>query len=259
MRELYLPVAASLAVLIGVAHSYLGERYILQRLFRRELPKLFGSDWFTKRTLRFAWHLTSVAWWGFAALLFMLPPVGGEGARQTVLWVVVGVFGVSAVAALVGSRGRHLSWVVFLAIALLAASAAYGAPSETSSLLADVVSVATDGEPGAYGFAVGISSADTGCGQYANWWEVVGLDGELLYRRILTHSHITEQPFVRRGGPVALSAETVVWVRAYMHPTGYGGAAFRGSVAEGFLAKEPVEEFALELASQEPLPKGCAH
>ena len=53
------------AVLIGgtaVAHSVLGERYILVRLFRREnLPRLFGSDELTKRTLRFAWHLTSVS------------------------------------------------------------------------------------------------------------------------------------------------------------------------------------------------------
>jgi hypothetical protein len=65
--------AAVLLVAIGAAHSYLGERYILIRLFRlfrRDLPKLFGSDWFTKRTLRFAWHITTVMFWGFAALLF---------------------------------------------------------------------------------------------------------------------------------------------------------------------------------------------
>lgn len=51
----WLYLAAFLAAALGLAHSLLGERYILIRLFRREnLPKLFGSTAFTQRTLRFA-------------------------------------------------------------------------------------------------------------------------------------------------------------------------------------------------------------
>ncbi|MBA3657097.1 MAG: hypothetical protein H0W69_07085, partial [Gemmatimonadaceae bacterium] len=47
----WLLIAALLTVVVGLAHSYLGERYILLRLFRRDdLPHLFGSDVFTKRT-----------------------------------------------------------------------------------------------------------------------------------------------------------------------------------------------------------------
>lgn len=54
--------ASGLLVVLALAHSYLGERYILIRLFKRvNLHMLFGSDDFTKRTLRFAWHLTSIA------------------------------------------------------------------------------------------------------------------------------------------------------------------------------------------------------
>ena len=57
-----LQFAALLGFLLGVAHSVLGERYILTRLFRREnLPTLFGGTEFTTRTLRFAWHLTTIA------------------------------------------------------------------------------------------------------------------------------------------------------------------------------------------------------
>ena len=109
-----LPTAALLLVGIGLAHSYLGERYILGRLFRRDLPELFGSDVFTKRTLRFAWHLSTVAWWGFAALLtFQL------GSAETSLRVISATFFVSAVVSLVGARGRHPSWVVFLVVAAL--------------------------------------------------------------------------------------------------------------------------------------------
>lgn len=115
-----LVIAAALAALTGIAHSILGERYILIRLFRRQdLPKLFGSDRFTRRTLRFAWHVTSVAWWGFAALLLLVagqrPP-----AAPGVLSVIAGTFLATAVIAGIGSRGRHVSWIVFLSIAILA-------------------------------------------------------------------------------------------------------------------------------------------
>ena len=112
-------IAAGLTILLAAAHSYLGERYILIRLFRRDnLPKLLGGVEFTKLTLRFAWHITSVAWLGLASLIVILAP--SPGATQlTQARAIAGVFGVSGVAALLGSRGRHLSWVVFLTIAAL--------------------------------------------------------------------------------------------------------------------------------------------
>jgi hypothetical protein len=63
---------------IGLAHSVLGERYILMRLFRHtDLPKLFGGTEFTIRALRFAWHLTTIAWWGAARPLALQ---GGQPA-----------------------------------------------------------------------------------------------------------------------------------------------------------------------------------
>lgn len=115
-----LVLAAALCIAISATHSYLGERYILIRLFRRDnLPKLFGGDLFTKRTLRFAWHITSLAWLGFAALLLLLAR-GGAVDRTTILRAVAATFLASALLSLVGGRGRHYSWIVFLAIALLA-------------------------------------------------------------------------------------------------------------------------------------------
>jgi hypothetical protein len=112
-------VAAGLATLLALGHSYLGERYILIRLFQRDaLPRLFGGTEFTQRTLRFAWHLTSVAWLAFAAILVKLNSHVPSRAELGLL--LVGTFGVSGVVALVGSRGRHVSWVVFLVIAALA-------------------------------------------------------------------------------------------------------------------------------------------
>lgn len=116
----YLLVAAGLLVAIGLAHSLLGERYILTRLFRRpDLPRLYGGDWFTKRTLRFAWHATTVAWWGFGLILVVFATEGGAPDRTAALRAIALTFAVSAVVAAVASHGRHLSWPVFLAIAAL--------------------------------------------------------------------------------------------------------------------------------------------
>lgn len=113
-------IAAALAVLLGVGHSYLGERYVLMRLFRRvELPKLFGSDIFTRRVLRFAWHLTSVAWWGFAAILVLLATGDPADLRAHVLLVLAVTFGIHAAITAGFSRGRHLAWIPFLAITLI--------------------------------------------------------------------------------------------------------------------------------------------
>ena len=110
--------AALLTIAIGIAHSWLGERYILLRLFRRgNLPKLFGGETFTRNTLRFAWHLTSVAWWGFALILIVM--AGGPPALQT-LGLIIGVtFLVHSVITLIASRGKHFAWPVFLAIGSL--------------------------------------------------------------------------------------------------------------------------------------------
>ena len=107
-----LVTSAFLAIFIGLVHSYLGERYILTRLFKRELPKLLGSDWFTKRVLRFAWHLTTVAWWGLAGILFILASPG-ENIQKQILMVIAGVFLVSGLVSASFTKGKHISWIFF--------------------------------------------------------------------------------------------------------------------------------------------------
>ena len=113
--------AAILLCLVVVAHSYLGERFILVRLFRRpDLPKLFGTDDFTKRTLRFAWHITSVIGLGLASLLVVLASLPSTPTNRLMIYVIAMTSALSGVVALVGSRARHLSWVAFFIIAALA-------------------------------------------------------------------------------------------------------------------------------------------
>lgn len=108
-----------------------------------------------------------------------------------------------------------------------------------------------------YTFAVTIESPDTGCEQYANWWEVISEEGELLYRRILAHSHVNEQPFERSGGPVAIAPDQTVIVRAHMYPNGYGTQAMQGSPDSGFQATTLAADFATALADADPQPNDC--
>ena len=119
-----LKLAAVLLFLLGLAHSVLGERYILVRLLRRDnLPKLFGGTAFTARTLRFAWHVTTVLWWGFSVLLWQ---AASDHITQAQVLQVIGYSSLAAaVLPLVITRGRHLSWMVLVivgGIALYSAS-----------------------------------------------------------------------------------------------------------------------------------------
>ena len=118
-----LQLAAALTFFLGVAHSVLGERYILVRLFRRDnLPKLFGGTEFTTRTLRFAWHITTILWWGFAVLLWQL----ASGSVST--FFILSVIGFTSIAAgllpMIITRGKHLSWIVLFIIGAIATATA---------------------------------------------------------------------------------------------------------------------------------------
>jgi hypothetical protein len=125
------------------------------------------------------------------------------------------------------------------------------------AVYADVISVDITGEAGQYLFSVGIESPDVDCDQYADWWEVVADDGELVYRRILLHSHAQEQPFIRSGGPVSIKPDQEILVRAHMNNSGYGGRAFKGSVKSGFDSVDLPPDFANDLAQEPPLPTDC--
>jgi hypothetical protein len=112
---------ATLTLVIAVVHSYLGERFILTRLLRRtELPHLFGSDRFTRQTLRFAWHLSSVAWLGLGAVLVSFSYDDFFQSRTIALQAISLTFLVNSLMTLLATSGRHLAWIIFLAIALAA-------------------------------------------------------------------------------------------------------------------------------------------
>jgi len=122
----------------------------------------------------------------------------------------------------------------------------------TSTSLADVVEVVVSGVPGDYSLSVAVSSLDTGCRSYADWWEVVSEESELLTRRVLLHSHVDEQPFTRSGGLLKVQPDDTLIIRAHMSEGGYGGVTMRRTAAD------VPPGFAPGLDAQDPLPTNCA-
>jgi hypothetical protein len=120
-----LGTAAGLLFLIGVVHSVLGERFILIPLFRlNKLPRLKLGDGFFKGTLRFVWHLLTIAWWGIAAMLLVMS-APSPNATSILLYIVSLVFLASGLMSAGFTKGVHLSWIVFFAISFLCACKAF--------------------------------------------------------------------------------------------------------------------------------------
>ena len=80
-------------------------------------------------------------------------------------------------------------------------------------------------------FYVTVEHPDTGWEDYADGWDVVTMDGEVLevnsadpFTRLLLHPHEGEQPFTRsQGGIVIPAGITQVRVRAHDSIDGFGG------------------------------------
>ena len=104
-----------------IAHSVLGELWILIPLQKTEgLPAVRGSKRFTKSTLRFAWHVTTVLGLGVACIFFYYAQFTEFTSDQiSVLRILSVTFFVSFIVSIVGARARHPSWIVMLIVSIL--------------------------------------------------------------------------------------------------------------------------------------------
>jgi hypothetical protein len=114
--------AAALTLVLGFAHSALGERHLIGPLLapERRIPPLAGN--FMRTVLRFAWHITSVDWIGMGAVLAILSFVPLEAQGRLAVGVIGAVFAVNGLIVLVASKGRHFAWMLFLLIGALCTS-----------------------------------------------------------------------------------------------------------------------------------------
>lgn len=79
-----------------------------------------------------------------------------------------------------------------------------------------------------WNFSVTLAHPDTGWQHYADGWEVLSPDGESLGLRVLAHPHVTEQPFTRSLGGVAIPATMeFVNIRARCLVDGWSETLFR--------------------------------
>ena len=72
-------------------------------------------------------------------------------------------------------------------------------------------------------FSVRVQHKDTGWSHYADRWEILSLDGEILATRVLAHPHVDEQPFTRSITAEIPPKHKSVIVRAHDSEHGYGG------------------------------------
>ncbi|AXS42572.1 hypothetical protein [Breoghania sp. L-A4] len=80
---------------------------------------------------------------------------------------------------------------------------------------------------GRWSFSVTVRHADAGWDHYADRWEVLSPEGDVLATRVLLHPHENEQPFTRGLSGIALPAGTTkVILRAHDSVHGFGGADF---------------------------------
>jgi hypothetical protein len=113
----YLVTAGVLTGLMCLAHSVLGEIFILIPLHRRE-GRADRTGLTTRAVLRFTWHILSVLGLGMAGILWYYSRFTALAADQiAVLRILALTSLVSFGIALAGSRARHPSWAVFLVVA----------------------------------------------------------------------------------------------------------------------------------------------
>jgi hypothetical protein len=123
-RNDFLLVAAVVVAFIGVVHSYLGERLVFPRLFALpDLPLLRRDRAYTENVLRYAWHVTSVAWWSASAMLVAFWWGAGD-ARQTSLLIIAAMLLLTGLIILTTCGRRHPAWPLLL---IAAAATWYGA------------------------------------------------------------------------------------------------------------------------------------
>jgi hypothetical protein len=121
MTNISLAVAAALTFALGLAHSWLGEVRLIGPLLAPETRQGFlEKSAFARRILRFAWHLTTLAWCGIGAMLAALSLSRIDAGGKIALAAAAATFFLTGLVILASSRGRHFAWPVFFAIAALA-------------------------------------------------------------------------------------------------------------------------------------------
>jgi hypothetical protein len=139
--------------------------------------------------------------------------------------------------------------------ALLFALAATSSPALAGE--ADVIAVTAHCTAiGTCDFDATVLHADVGLRHYADRFEVLAPDGEVLGVRVLEHPHVHEQPFVRRLVGVEIpEGIREVTLRARDSQHGYGGREMRVKLEPPAETPKPPDASAERADTVSPAPR----
>jgi hypothetical protein len=111
-----LAAAAIVLVVTALAHSVLGELFILRKMAPGVFPRLLRSDVLAARTTRATWHITTALGAAFIPILWH------ERAAPDpfVIDVIASSLAACGVIGIVVTRARHPGWIAFAVAAALA-------------------------------------------------------------------------------------------------------------------------------------------
>ncbi len=123
----YFVLAALIAFVLGIVHSYMGEKYLVSPILRSEhlVSALSGSIGLKKVALRVCWHFATIAMWGTATTLVFLSSLPLSHTSLVVGRIISLTFAAYTILVFLtpGLRlihlKRHLAWAAFLTIAIL--------------------------------------------------------------------------------------------------------------------------------------------
>jgi hypothetical protein len=122
--QAYMFAAGVLALIVGAAHSVLGEILIFRHLRSRGLVPAMGAPPLRERHIRIlwaSWHLATVFGWASGVVLLRLASPSTESSLQAFVenTIVLAFLGGSFLV-LIGTKGRHPGWIGLLGVAALA-------------------------------------------------------------------------------------------------------------------------------------------
>ncbi|CAN5486219.1 hypothetical protein BH10BDE1_BH10BDE1_25090 [soil metagenome] len=118
-------VAIALIAFLGIAHSALGEVLIFRHLRKNGQWIDLGISGLKIRQIRAlwsTWHLITLFGWSLGGVLLVntAPMISTDAEiKRIVVDVLATTFSVSTVFWLIGTKGKHPAWIVFLAISIL--------------------------------------------------------------------------------------------------------------------------------------------
>ena len=122
--QAYMFAAGVLALIVGAAHSVLGEILIFRQLRSRGLVPAMRAPPLSERHIRIlwaSWHLATVFGWASGVVLLRLAFPSTESSLQALVenTIILAFLGGSFLV-LIGTKGRHPGWIGLLGVAALA-------------------------------------------------------------------------------------------------------------------------------------------